>query len=203
LGIIEELRDMKLLPRIKLSSIINTHGTYIDAANVNNHATRGSLKMPADMDVDLKDLLERAKSLGASSMPIDEYDFAVWEKLLVNCCINPLTVLYKCKNGELESNQTALTHVHELVKELQRFTEWRFGSSHHTSIDSIMKLVLGAIRLTSQNYSSMYQDVLIFKRRCEIDYLNGFFTRLAEREALPYPLSVNNDIVNQIKFIIS
>jgi 2-dehydropantoate 2-reductase len=82
----------------------------------------------------------------------------LWRKLALNCAINPLTVLYDCRNGGLQAHAAV-----DLQAEVER-----------------------VIAATAANYSSMYQDVAA-GRRTEIGYLLGHACRETAQRQLALP----------------
>ncbi|KAG8896310.1 2-dehydropantoate 2-reductase (Ketopantoate reductase) (KPA reductase) (KPR), partial [Tulasnella sp. 417] len=122
-------------------------------------------------------------------------------KLITNCCINPLTALKDCKNGDLLHDNDALKTIREICEEAAEVLDLKsaeddammllaelesdsFGENpiplvRTPSAEELEEEVLRVARLTAENYSSMLQDVR--KRKpTEIEYLNGHFTRLAQ-----------------------
>jgi 2-dehydropantoate 2-reductase len=104
----------------------------------------------------------------------------LWRKLALNCAINPLTVLYDCRNGGLSAHPAELA---TLCNELRELLE-TCGQA-----DAAMDLhgeVLRVIQATAANYSSMHQDVAR-GRRTEIAYLLGYACAAAQRHRLVLP----------------
>lgn len=91
----------------------------------------------------------------------------LWRKLALNCAINPLTVLYQCRNGELQAHQC---EVATLCAELGELLEC--CGQPDAALD-LQHEVERVIQATAANYSSMYQDVAA-GRRTEISYLLGY-----------------------------
>lgn len=105
---------------------------------------------------------------------------AAWQKLAVNCVINPLTVLYDCPNGELLNH---LPEVTALCSELAVVME---REGQHTSLEALLDYVLDVINSTAANTSSMLQDIRS-ERRTEIDYITGYVIRRARAQGLATP----------------
>lgn len=92
---------------------------------------------------------------------------ALWRKLAINCMINPLTVVYQCKNGQLAQYTERLTALaHELAQLLS-------AAGYPCTAEDVFAQCLQVIQNTAQNTSSMLQDVLN-ERRTEISYITGF-----------------------------
>lgn len=115
---------------------------------------------------------------------------AIWKKLAVNCVINPLTVIYNCRNGDL---QKYMPHVVALVKEIAYVME---AEGYSTSSDSLLHYVTNVICMTADNYSSMYQDVLA-QRHTEIDYITGYLLKMARKHGIS--LTENSHVFETIK----
>jgi 2-dehydropantoate 2-reductase len=104
----------------------------------------------------------------------------LWRKLALNCAINPLTVLYDCRNGGLlEHDLEVATLCTELVLVLERCGQPAAALDLHAE-------VLRVIQATAANYSSMYQDVAQ-KRRTEISYLLGHACAVAAQHQCQSP----------------
>lgn len=104
----------------------------------------------------------------------------LWRKLALNCAINPLTVLYQCRNGELQSHQC---EVATLCAELAELLECCGQPAAAVDLQQEVERVIHA---TAANYSSMYQDVAN-ARRTEISYLLGYACQAAARHQLNLP----------------
>lgn len=105
---------------------------------------------------------------------------AAWQKLAVNCVINPLTVQYDCTNGELLNH---LDEVSALCNEVAMVME---REGQHTSREGLLDYVLDVINSTAANTSSMLQDIRA-ERRTEIDYITGYVIRRARAQGLATP----------------
>lgn len=114
----------------------------------------------------------------------------LWRKLAVNCVINPLTALWNCPNGELLAH-SALTETicNEVAAVMER-------EGHHTSADDLLYYVNQVIENTSENISSMLQDVRA-QRRTEADYITGYLLRRARAHGIAVP--ENTRLYGQIK----
>lgn len=107
------------------------------------------------------------------------------EKLVVNCIINPLTVMLDARNGSILYNYS-LTRVMRLLlseiaavirslPELQHIpnVQQRFDTGRLESV------VVGIANSTRDNISSMLADVRAGKQT-EIDYINGYIVKKGE-----------------------
>ncbi|ADP11777.1 2-dehydropantoate 2-reductase (KPA reductase) [Erwinia sp. Ejp617] len=105
---------------------------------------------------------------------------AAWQKLAVNCVINPLTVFYNCTNGELAEHRQEIESLSDEVAAVME------REGQHISREWLIDYVLEVISTTAANTSSMLQDVR-GQRRTEIDYINGYVIRRARTQGLSTP----------------
>lgn len=152
----------------------------------------GWLKQP---EVTKKALMENwCQTLLPDCQWFDDIRQPIWQKLAVNSVINPLTALYNIKNGQLLHPQYKDT-VNKLIAEFLLVCK-----ATGIEVDSmeIEQLVWSVIKKTSDNYSSMHQDV-VNQRTTEIDYINGFLIKKAADNDLELP--VNQEMMRLIKAI--
>lgn len=121
--------------------------------------------------------------LARAQIPVDWSDdilVRLWRKLALNCAINPLTVLYACRNGELQA------HADEVAALCAELVELLLACGQAEAASGLQAEVERVIAATAANYSSMYQDVAA-GRRTEIAYLLGHACREAARLQLTLP----------------
>lgn len=104
----------------------------------------------------------------------------MWEKLAVNAAINPLTTILEVPNGELLS--VDLENIMEKLTGETCQVANRIGVEldHSRAIKKIREVC----NLTSQNLSSMLQDIQGGKRT-EIDSINGAIIQYAKEHNVP------------------
>jgi 2-dehydropantoate 2-reductase len=118
----------------------------------------------------------------------------VWDKLFINIGINALTALTGLKNGQLLDHPETLRLVEALVSEAVEVA----GKKGILIKGNPLEKVKAVAEATRKNRSSMGQD-FDYKRRTEIDAINGAVVREAERLGIPVPY--NQMITNLIKVI--
>lgn len=119
---------------------------------------------------------------------------ALWTKLAINCAINPLTALHQCKNGDLahgDFQDTLKTITKELVEVMNK-------EDIATQFDVLFETIMQVVRATSENYSSMRQDVF-HQRPTEIDFITGYLLKAAEKHRINTP--ENLELYQRIKQI--
>lgn len=110
---------------------------------------------------------------------------AVQRKFAINCAINGLSALHRCRNGELLDGGAARAPLRELCNELEPALRtlqlWREAQSLLSAVEDVC-------RQTAANRSSMLQDVDA-ARGTEIAFLNGEVLRRAAAHKLQLPLN--------------
>jgi 2-dehydropantoate 2-reductase len=115
---------------------------------------------------------------------------ALWQKLAVNCAINPLTALLRLTNGAFLDHLAAETG-RAAAREVQDVAA-RAGV---TTDGDWALLAMDVARRTSGNRSSMLQDVER-GRPTEIEAMCGFVAREGRRLGVPTP--VNEDLRRRV-----
>jgi len=112
----------------------------------------------------------------------DDIETALWQKLAVNCAINPLTALNNIPNGGLLAAHyvETITAVCEEVCAVARVCKIEL------EVNTITEQVFNVIERTAENFSSMHQDV-INKRTTEIEGINGYIVNQAKKKGIDVP----------------
>ncbi|MEO3947437.1 2-dehydropantoate 2-reductase [Gorillibacterium sp. CAU 1737] len=114
----------------------------------------------------------------------DDIWTAVWDKLLVNSVINPLTAIWRLPNGKLLEREDR----RELMRELyQEGLQTAVAHGIPTSPD-LWETLIQVCQDTSSNHSSMLQDVEK-GNETEIAWINGSILEKAREKSLPLPLT--------------
>ena len=115
---------------------------------------------------------------------------SLWNKLAVNCVINPLTALHECTNGDLIAFPDQIEQICLEVAQVMAIEGYEIHS------ESLLSFVYQVIDTTAANHSSMLQDIR-HQRHTEIDYITGYVLRRGRKHGLSLPL--NTRIFEQIK----
>ncbi|WP_237362802.1 2-dehydropantoate 2-reductase [Vibrio marisflavi] len=171
-----------------------THGAFRPSANRVNHTGLGQTQVGAFNDKAqqcefIADVLNHAQPEVFWNQNIKQ---ALWQKLVVNCAINPLTGIEQCQNGQL-ANQEYQTTIEKVVSECADVMNADgFKADKQTLLDTVRKVIVA----TGKNYSSMYQDVF-YNRTTEIDFITGYL--LERAKCLHIATPVNAELYQQIK----
>ncbi|WGV99709.1 2-dehydropantoate 2-reductase [Vibrio sp. YMD68] len=124
----------------------------------------------------------------------DNITAALWQKLAINCAINPLTAIEQCKNGQLagEHHQQRLNAI---IEEVAQVIQAEGISLYSETLSSTVTTVIQA---TADNYSSMRQDVF-YQRKTEIDFITGYLIDKAAQHRITTP--ENDKLYKAIKHI--
>jgi 2-dehydropantoate 2-reductase len=132
------------------------------------------------------DPLKRAlRAAGFSTTVVDDARALVWEKLVINSAINPLTALLRVPNGRLLERPAARALLHRLARETAAVAA---AEKVHLKSRDPVKAVEDVARRTAANHSSMFQDV---QRGAptEIDAICGAVARLGKGHRIPTPVN--------------
>ncbi|NMO94795.1 ketopantoate reductase family protein [Paenibacillus lemnae] len=193
-GHMEELQ--KLLTHWHLYAAVTTEGaargSYYDVVHAGSGDTHlGRFSSPGisslsdetdqeqSLDHDLIKLLERA---GFRSFLSKTLEHLIYRKLLINAVINPLTALWRIRNGELLESGPRL----QLMKQLYNEGTAVYEACAIPFERDLWKQILDVCRATSANTSSMLKDVLNGSAT-EISSINGSIVRMGERAGVQTP----------------
>lgn len=135
-------------------------------------------------DVSVIRLIEDLTSAGFSAYMSNDMDTMIYRKLIINAVINPLTAIWRIRNGELLASEERIQLMKELYLEAVNVYD-ACGVSYEAST---WESILTVCRATSGNISSMLADVLS-SRATEIRWINGSIVEMAERCGVQVPLN--------------
>nr|WP_152431723.1 2-dehydropantoate 2-reductase [Vibrio aquimaris] len=185
-----------LLPNNPLVIATTTHGAFRPKPSQVLHTGKGYTELGGYNDGGkrcdfLQPVFEHA--LPKTSWHCDIFT-PIWHKLAINCIINPLTAIDQVKNGELSSAkyQEVITL---LIDEINQVLKAEDIDVTHENLTTKVHQVIEA---TSDNYSSMHQDIF-HKRPSEIDFITGYLLQRAKAHNISAP--VNQTLFQKIKQI--
>lgn len=128
------------------------------------YAGKGVVYLPKHSDAEK--VAEVLKDAGFNVEIVEDIEFRVWAKVIVNSAINPLTAICRVRNGVVAENEHLRRIAEKVAKEgevLMKKLGYEFNA-----LEEVIKVA----RMTAENKSSMLQDVLRGKRT-EVDFING------------------------------
>lgn len=150
----------------------------------------------------LVDKIVQATALSAQEVSQPELLLLQLQKLVVNAMINPLTVIFNCRNGELFSRGPIIQVMRQLLREasqvIQSFPDIKSDpvSISRFSEQRLEGTVLDVAKKTAKNTSSMLQDVRA-GRETEIDYINGYIVKRGKQAGID--CTNNEKLVHMVK----
>jgi len=116
----------------------------------------------------------------------------IWKKLIVNCVLNPLTVILHVRNNEIMVDSLKEIR-HKIIQE-----SIAVGNAEGVSFESNLEECIERKIARYTNYSSMCQDIMK-RKKTEINFLNGKIVELGRKHGIPTP--VNDTLVCLIRFL--
>lgn len=192
MGIAEQV--VALFPHNPVIAGVTSHGAMKSGHFVFRHTGKGEtwlgpINEAARAHAALAD--ELALALGQAGWD-EQIRTRQWQKLAINCAINPLTALHKLKNGELAGPRFADT----LQQVCVEVADVMCAEGMQTTAEELLRRVMTVVELTADNNSSMHQD-MEQKRETEIDAITGFLLASAAKHGIAVP--VNQGLYQAIK----
>lgn len=163
-----------------------TYGAWLDDEGTVHAAGEGELVLGSfSREGDLASLATLFREAEFNVSLRDDVFPALWEKLVINAGINPLTALVRCRNGDLVTTADLREIMRSLVREAVSVAQ-----SQGISLDGACswESCLAVCKRTASNRSSMLQDVEA--GRCsENEAISGQVVRRARDKGLSVPVT--------------
>jgi len=157
---------------------ITNHGvTFIDHGKI-RHAGYGETiigEMDGSISSRIRKIAKAFNEAGIETRISKKIREEIWRKAIINSAINPLTTIFRCKNGGIMKYK-------DLIKEICREGS-KIARKEGYFIDDAFEKTMEIIEKTSDNYSSMLQDMMKGKRT-EIEEINGAIARIGEKHGI-------------------
>ena len=175
-----------------------TEGAYRSLEHHIVHAGRGCTwvgSLTEQWRSKIAPLLQQWNPLELKLLPDINIEARLWQKLAINCAINPLTVIYDCKNGDLLKNSKALEEMKSICDEAELVLLKALGNPLPEPLFTVAKKIAQS---TGRNKSSMLQD---YHRgnATEIDFITGYLVSAADK--LGIKVNTNRRVLETIKAI--
>ncbi|MBD2858685.1 2-dehydropantoate 2-reductase [Spongiibacter sp. KMU-158] len=195
LGVAEKLRQQ--FPKARLLQASTTEGAFRKDRFHIVHAGRGETFFGphrSTQDLSPDEITQLASALSPAPLQVtatENIEKILWRKLAVNCAINPLTVKYRCRNGELLDNPAALQEMATLVDEIVLLSK---ALGRESWVEKLLEQVHQVAANTALNRSSMLQDIEA-GRDTEISFITGYLLKKAS--SIGIELTVNESLFHQ------
>ena len=129
---------------------------------------------------------------GLKARVSNEIDREIWNKLIVNCVVNPLTAILQVRDNEIAVDSLRRLR-HGIVEECVEV-----GKREGIAFQPNLKESIDKDISKYTNFSSMCQDIMKGKKT-EIDFLNRNIVDLGKKHNIPTP--INEAMIYLIKFL--
>ncbi|MEM2917663.1 MAG: 2-dehydropantoate 2-reductase [Candidatus Bathyarchaeia archaeon] len=129
---------------------------------------------------------------GLKTRLVNDFEREVWNKLIVNCVINPLSAIFKVRDNMVGADSLKTVR-RKIIQECVAV-----GKAEGIHFDPNIEECVEKKISSYSNFSSMCQDIMKGKKT-EIDFLNGKIVELGKKHGIPTP--VNEALVAMIKFL--
>jgi len=196
MGNLEELAA--LFPRRRLFGGVTYQAAYEEKTGSVQHTGSGKTLIAPVYPPRLSAAREYAEyltrnGLASEALPPTELELLRWYKLLINCAINPLSALYRLKNGALIEDGTIRAEMAALAQEGVAVAE---SQGIKLDFTSVWQSILETCRKTAANRSSMLSDVER-GRETEIDAINGSIAALGAKQGIATPFQ--DSVIRRLK----
>lgn len=188
----------------RLYCLSNSHGAWLRGPFHVVHAGfgrawLGQLQAPWDkQEAIVGRCRELLRALPAAAMRVEVaplIDARLWEKFAVNCCVNALTVIHNCRNGQLLEPPLRDILI-PLCEETGRLVN---AVAALPAELPVFERVVEVLQATAENYSSTLQDARQ-GRRLELEHLNAWLCELADAKGLD--CSLNRQVLAQVDAVL-
>ena len=188
----------RVLGKEKVLAGITSHGaTMLDVGHI-RHAGSGETiigEPQGEISARAENIAKILSSAGIKTSVSPDINSFIWAKLIINAAINPITALTKLKNGELlEHKETRRLLAMVASESMDIATACNITIPYK---DPVL-MVESVCKATSNNISSMLQDVLR-KKRTEIDAINGAIVNEAKKIKIDAP--INETLLKLVRVI--
>ena len=180
-----------------IGGVTNLGATLLETGKV-RHAGKGETiigRIDGKIPVQMRQIREIFNACGLETRISKDIKGILWSKLIINVGINALTALTRLRNGRLIEFEGTRKILREAVTEAVRISKRKRIKLIY---DDPLAKVEAVCEATSENISSMLQDILR-KKRTEIDFINGVIVRQGQELGIPVP--ANLMLVDLVKTI--
>ena len=167
---------------------ITTHGVVFSKPGVIKHTGVGKTIIGCLSNKKTQfavGLIESFNECGIRTTYSEDINREIWVKAIINSSINPVTALFKCKNGYLVENPVLEKIVDKICAESTNIAS---ANGLDLSVSEMISKTKQVINETSENHSSMLQSTMQGKKT-EIDSINGKLADIGKKYSLDVSLN--------------
>jgi 2-dehydropantoate 2-reductase len=197
-GIGHEAIMQKIAGKDKVLGGTTTQASNIlGPGNIKNHASLPSWigEYEGGMSDRVKDLAETFTAHGLETIASDNVKKRKWMKLFALTAVGPLSAIFDMHHTELYVTNKKSKLSRELGKQIILETrKVAQADGVEVSEDECLEMFLKIVDSNQTNKSSMAFDIQ-YKRKSEIDFINGSVSKIGKKHGVPTPL---NDMLYKI-----
>jgi len=161
----------KFIDRDQILAGVTTQGAYLSKPGVVRHTGLGKTtigELNGEESERLKNIIRIFNESFIETVHSENITRDIWIKAIINSCINPITTIFRCKNGYLQKNPILNNIVRKIIDE-----STNVANKHGMNISKkfVLDKTKKVVKSTEKNYSSMLQS---FNKgqKTEIDSIN-------------------------------
>lgn len=175
---------------------ITTHGAFFSKPGIIKHTGTGMTvfgELSGKKTEPVESIVKLFNEAGIKTKVSINILKEIWNKAIINSSINPLTAIFRCKNGYLSKNPILERLLEIICEESVKIAN---ADGIDISYSKMLSKTKDVIINTSDNYSSMLQSVINGKKT-EIDSINGRLIEIGEKRNCD--TFINKILVNIVK----
>ncbi len=181
LGNIEEIR--KLIPSDRIVYGSTTIGAAKSSPVEVISGGTGVINIGGSENSHVQKVHHLLNSAGMNSYTVEDPDYYLWHKAVINAGINPIASILGITNGEILTNSYASELQERIVMEVVNSAA---ANSINLNYKEMLKTTRDVCEKTSSNRCSMLQD-LQNGRKTEIENINGKIIEYADKKGIELP----------------
>ncbi len=142
----------------------------------------------------LEEIVSNFNQAGLSSKGVSNVNYVIFEKLILNACMNALSALYNTTFKSLLDDPYAFEILKNIIKEGIEVVK---NVGVNLDLNEELNILNKVFGNSSEGKSSMCQDILAH-RKTEVDFINGAISSLGKKYNIKTPY--NDLMVNMIHF---
>lgn len=173
--------------RLSMNQVVHTGVGETIIGNINTSSSsrvgKGESKEvdPSEQQI-MQLLLNELQKAGFNTTLSNDIDRAIYRKLMINAVINPLTAIWRIRNGELLESNQRIAVMQQLYDEVIKV----YQANGIEIVSTWWEDLLQVCQSTATNTSSMLADVLQGKST-EIQWINGSIVQMGQKYNIPTP----------------
>ncbi len=197
-GLGNEERAERILGKGRVVGGVTSYGSLLVKPGEIEFTGKGKTyvgEMDGRLSPRIREIERIFRKAGIDTVSVDNIREKIWEKLIINSAINPLTAVSRLRNGAIKE----VPHLSELARMIvEEAVDVAGLHGFKFDAEKMYSVVMEVAENTSRNRSSMLQDIERGKRT-EIDEINGMIVSMGE--ARGYDAVINRILTSLVRGI--